>query len=88
MVGEHDAEPGGHGKNSDRQKGDERTGPHDVAPGILTNADIHHPGGARDPDQGADHNAPRGQPSPIRSLVFLVAGVSDDECRAAASVRL
>jgi hypothetical protein len=46
MVGEHDAEPGGHGKNSDRQKGDERTGPPDLAPGIVTNADIHHPVGA------------------------------------------
>jgi hypothetical protein len=33
------------------QKGDERTGPHDLTPGIVAQADIHHPSRARDADQ-------------------------------------
>jgi hypothetical protein len=39
VEGEHDAEPGGHRKNSDRQKGDKRAGPHDLAPRIVADAD-------------------------------------------------
>ena len=51
VVRKHNAEPGGHRNNTDRQKGDERTGPHDLTPGIVAQADIHHPSRARDPDQ-------------------------------------